>query len=605
MRSLKFRFILEFGLFVFISLSFLTLVAVLSIAKTGEAIALEQGAPVCERAASVIDGDEFERFAFNNPSEDDPFYEETRLALLEIKETVGCEYLYTMIQDNENYYTYIIDGSCDPSDEENFSPIGDTEEIETLGEAPKSIMQGNELTASSGLEKHSDWGWQISSYQAIKNSAGKTVGFIGCDFDTEYIISVMYSRIFILGGMGIAFLLFGLLILKRFTQLIFDGMKRVSKAMLEISEGKADLTARIPVKGNNEISLLAKSTNSVIESLGKTMKNLQDESGILSETGTEVSARMAENVEIINSVATDLGEIGACIAEETDSIRVVSEGMLNVETEISGLDTKIVRQSDAILSSSSAIENISSNIQSVSDRVGIITKEYAVLVDESQKGSRMQDDVSIQIEKIAQQSENLTEANAAIAAIAEQTNLLAMNAAIEAAHAGELGKGFGVDADEIRALAETSASQSDAISKLLGSITESISGIVKTSKTSAASFERVGNKIGQLNDLMMEVKSGMDEETQGVGDILSTMKTLDGTTRDIKEASAHMRKESQKVFENVQNLRSLADDTQVKSMQVTKSIDSIKNAASVAKDASERNQSATKGVIDMITGYSV
>lgn len=605
MRSLKKQFILVFGLFMLVSLSVIAIVSGIGIMRTGEILASQQGIPVVQKATAMIDGDEFEKFVNGNPSESDSYYEETRLALLEIKNTVGCEYLYTMVPKSGNTYIYVIDGSCDPSDAENFSNLGDEEDITSLGEAPVKVMRGETEISHSGLVAQDDWGWQISTYHSIKNSSGKVVGFIGCDFNIEFIISVMYSRILLISILSVVFVVLGIVVLMLMTRYVFDGMKNVSNAMDEISSGKADLTARVPVKGGEEVSHLAASCNKVIDSIDKLVSKLQEEGVVLSESGSLLSGRMEENSSIMASVVDNVNEIGNHIEDETMSINEVASGMHNVESEISNLDEKIVQQSAAILSSSSAIEQISSNIESVARNVNAITTEYESLVRDSQTGRRMQDDVSEQITHIAQQSENLNEANSSISAIAEQTNLLAMNAAIEAAHAGEAGKGFAVVADEIRKLSETSTVQSKTIGDLLSSISASISGIVDSSRMSAQSFESVGSKIGQLNNLMREVQCGMDEESRGVTDILTTMKTLDGTTKDIQEASAHMKAESKKVFLSVQNLQSLASETQSKSQSVMSSMDSMKVSADSALEAAERNLKASDGVIKMINGFKV
>ncbi|MBR4629507.1 MAG: methyl-accepting chemotaxis protein [Treponema sp.] len=605
MRSLKTQFIMVFGLYMLVSLAVVAVVAGFGIIKTGEVLAETQGIPVVEKAAELIDGDEFEKFAYNNPSTDNPYYEETRKALLDIKNTVGCEYLYTMIPFSGTIYMYVIDGSCDPSDEDNFSMLGDQDDIKTLGDAPMRVMSGEAEISNSGLVKQDEWGQQISTYHSIKNSQGKVVGFIGCDFNTESMMNIMYGRITMISIISVAFVVGGLLLLFFMTRFVFSGMKHVGNAMDEISSGKADLSARIPVNGHDEVATLAKSCNSLVASMSGLVSKLQSESKILSESGIQLSDRMSENVELISEVADDVNEIGNHIDEETRSIEDVALGMHNVEDEITNLDAKIIQQSSAIMASSSAIEQISSNIESVARNVGSISKEYEALVSDSQNGRRMQEDVSEQIVHIAQQSENLNEANTAISAIAEQTNLLAMNAAIEAAHAGEAGKGFAVVADEIRKLSETSTVQSKTIGELLSSISVSISGIVDSSRQSAQAFESVGTKIGQLNDLIREVQSGMDEESRGVSDILGTMKTLDGTTKDIREASAHMKNESKKMFDNVRNLQSLALGTQEKSTHVISSMDAMKNSADSAMDATERNQQATNGVITMINGFKI
>ena len=96
MHSYKIRFLVFFGLFSLLAFGLLTVIAAKGIKRTGEIIASDQGYPIVSKALEVLDADAFAEF-IKNPSEDDPYYEETRLALLTIKETVGCDYLYTMI----------------------------------------------------------------------------------------------------------------------------------------------------------------------------------------------------------------------------------------------------------------------------------------------------------------------------------------------------------------------------------------------------------------------------------------------------------------------------------------------------------------------------
>ena len=179
-----------------------------------------------------------------------------------------------------------------------------------------------------------------------------------------------------------------------------------------------------------------------------------------------------------------------------------------------------------------------------------------------------------------------------------------MNAAIEASHAGEAGKGFAVVAAEIRKLAETSAKQSESISHLLQSITEAIDGIVDSSTKSSKNFASVGEKIKHLQQLIEEVQAGMNEERIGAENILNSMITLEGTTKDITSASAHMKGESQNVFAGIRALNSLAESTMNKSNNVTVRMDEMKTTAEAAVTASDRNLSATSKVADMINGFS-
>ena len=600
-NSLKTKFIAVFATFIFVSSLFMTLMAMKAIRQTGERFSALQGAAIVANAMTYVDTDWLEEFA-KNPDEKNEDFSEYQWAFQKLKESTGCTYLYVMAPVSGTTYQYLIDGTNPGS--EGYSPAGSQDDIAEWGKAPFETMQTGETT-NSGIVKQEGWGYQISIYKGIKNANGKIIGFIGCDFDATELNNIVRGEIAMMMCVAVVMLLLGGVIVYLFSTNVFNAIRSVSNSMTAIADGTADLTTRIEAKGSNEIAELANSCNGVMDNVGNMVKSVHENAQILQNSSEVLFDKMSHHIKEIEESNQDISDINSQIDIQNREISLIADSMDAMEGVVTDLDGRINDQSAAIEQSSSAIEQISSNIQSVNRSVEMISNEYASLVAEAKHGNKLQNDMAEQISAIARQSENLNEANTAIASIAEQTNLLAMNAAIEAAHAGDLGKGFAVVANEIASLAETSTEQTNAIRDLLNSISSSISNIVTSSEQSSEAFMSVGMKINSMDRVVSEIKTGMVEEKAGVENILDMMHTLENTTSAITSAANTMKGESGKLFNSINSLKETSVHTHEKSVHIATKMTSMISVAEQAVSASSESKDATEKVVELVAGYSI
>jgi methyl-accepting chemotaxis protein len=155
---------------------------------------------------------------------------------------------------------------------------------------------------------------------------------------------------------------------------------------------------------------------------------------------------------------------------------------------------------------------------------------------------------------ILARSESLQEANATIASIASRTNLLAMNAAIEAAHAGEAGRGFSVVADEIRKLSEATGQNVKLISANIKGTIESVRTASETNRRAIDIFGQIGQETDSVSEAMEEIARGLAEMAAGTGEILKGVAESVSITTKVKDAVTTM---DEKVRQSTRDLEAL------------------------------------------------
>lgn len=601
LNSYRVRFIVITAVIISFMCGTLTIISSSSIEDTAMAVFSERGIAILEEASEYINGDLFEQLA-NSLDEDDPYYHETNQKLLYLFQDVVCEYLYCMAPYDEDNFVYVLDGSAPEWDDEDFSPIGTLADISEDGPGIWNCFNNQEID-NSDIINQEDWGWITTIYKPIINSAGESVGVLCVDFDVDEVRSVIDSGIIRSVIVAVISLIVGLGILLLVYRVFFRRLEQVTTRMNGIASGTTDLKERLQVTSDNEIDRLASSCNGVMDAMQTVINKVADTISVLSNNSRLLSDQNNETLSLIDNADTVLKDISGKADNQcqlTENVKSAIEGM---DESIEDLHEKLERQRDAVEHSSAAVEEISANIIQADSGIQRIAEAYANIVQETEDGHKKQKQVSDSVDAIVKQVEGLLSANAVITRIASQTNLLAMNAAIEAAHAGDAGAGFAVVADEIRSLAETSSAQTSSVKKLIAEIRLAMADVVASSAASAMSFEKLGTSITSLDSSLQEIRLGMEEQTRGAQDVLEMMRVLSNLTGLIGDTSDAIQKKSSETNDNVNDLYMSADTILDNCVGAQNELAKMKTFAETAAGQSAENLKMTAEVDEITSAY--
>ncbi|WP_221074526.1 methyl-accepting chemotaxis protein [Agarivorans aestuarii] len=329
-------------------------------------------------------------------------------------------------------------------------------------------------------------------------------------------------------------------------KILVDSITRITVRINDISQGDGDLTQRLEVQRNDEIGELATSFNQFVDLLEGLIGNVNKFSVELNQSIAGIAQKSEQTTEVSKEQNQSVEMIATAVTQMAAAIREVANNANHAAEEINTVNSQTEQGQNVTKESVEHISLLSNTVQEAANVV----------------------------ENLSQDSDRIASVLDVIRGIAEQTNLLALNAAIEAARAGEQGRGFAVVADEVRSLASKTQQSTEDIQKMIealqSGVTQAVDAINKGSTVAEGTVDLAGQTLEALNQIL--------ESTSKVS--------------EVSVSTATSTEEQSHVTEDIdRNLTELADKTRI---NLENSSDSLAAAQLAIEKAEQLNQQLSR-----------
>lgn len=364
-----------------------------------------------------------------------------------------------------------------------------------------------------------------------------------------------------------------------FVQLISSVVLRAQLEILknrirEVLTGGKDLRQRLNLQTMDEIGELTELINRMLDQFHSIVSRIASAAEETHKGAADIDRVLTESERLSRETGQAVLALGSKLENQTAETRKLKTILDSFKQAVMSVATAAETQNQFAAETSSAMEEMSSNIQSVASMTDRSLSLTENLRARGEEGGKTAQESSRAISDIAESAAGVLEVIKALDKIAASINLLAMNAAIEAAHAGDKGSGFAVVADEVRQLAETAAKQTKSIKEILKTMSERVRHGVAKSESSVQVLNALIAGIGQAAAISREIANAMKEQSVGTKSVAQNLgKVLEASIsirKRTEEQTGETTQMANAIAMAINNFESLANDSRSRAEGIRK-----------------------------------
>ncbi|MBN8645266.1 MAG: methyl-accepting chemotaxis protein [Planctomycetes bacterium] len=361
--------------------------------------------------------------------------------------------------------------------------------------------------------------------------------------DTQALAAAQRTLFIVLGAATGTALVLGVLTAYLLSRAIVGPIDRLNARMLDIAQGEGDLTARVDGSRKDELGMLGASFNLFVEKVQGVVREVK-------RAAEEVAAASTE-------IASSAEEMARSMDEQSEQVRRISAAVEETGASIGEVTTRATSVAEKARESGSAAQSGRATVGRTVDDMGAIAKDVSL--------------TSGIVAELGRRGEQIGSVIAVINDIADQTNLLALNAAIEAARAGEHGRGFAVVADEVRKLADRTTKATKEIGESISTIrvetdravekisagAARVSGGVERATEAGASLERIAGASAEVSSMVESIATAMTQQSSASEEIARGVQAISSGSSQAAAGASQAATASTQLATRAESLRQL------------------------------------------------